>query len=70
MQVRWSYEGLSYRHTTAETPDPECHNWQPPMDAAEFIYHAANLHLYRTDADAPLWSLTSKVAREDKVRAA
>lgn len=67
MQVRWSYEGLSYRHTEQETPDPECHTWQPPIDGAEFIYHAANLHLFRTGGpDVQLWSLERTAPREDQ----
>ncbi len=67
MQVKWSYEGLSYRHTVDEIDDPECHTWQPPMDADELIIHAANLHLYRTGGAAPsganLWSLTRKAGQ-------
>lgn len=71
MQVQWSYEGLSFRHTTDEVDDPECHSWQPPVDAAELIVHAANLHLFRTAAARPLWSLArSKPFPEDRKVAA
>lgn len=72
MQVHWSYEGLSYRHTADEIDDPDCHAWQGPMGADELIIHAANLHLYRSGeprtaadgSDLPsLWSLAGKSQR-------
>lgn len=70
MQVKWSYEGLSFRHTTDEVDDPECHTWQGPMDAAELIVHAANLHLFRTVAEQPLWSSAHATAYEEPKRVA
>jgi hypothetical protein len=73
MDVRWSYEGISFRHTEAETPDPECHTWQGPVEADELIIHAANLYLFRTAApgELTLWSLRRKAGQplpEDRVR--
>lgn len=74
MNVQWSYEGLSYQHTPAEIEDPECHEWQGPMDADELIVHAANLHLMRSNGTTTmgtgLWSLNRKGApRSEPVRA-
>lgn len=63
MQVQWTYEGIRFRHTTDEVDDPECHTWQGPVDGAELIVHAANLHLYRSGAERPLWSLRRKAGR-------
>jgi hypothetical protein len=71
MQVQWSYEGLSFRHTTDEVDDVECHAWQAGVPADELIVHAANLHLYRVGADRPLWSLARNgVANEEPKRVA
>lgn len=70
MQVRWSYTGLSFRHTEAESPDTEDHEWQGPVDAVEFIMHAANLHLFRTGSDQPLWSSTHSAPHEEPKRVA
>lgn len=70
VKVHWSYEGLSYRHTETESPDPADHRWQGPMGADELIVHAANLHLFRTDTDTRnprvLWSLRNGVPPEDR----
>lgn len=68
MQVRWSYEGLYFSHTEAESPDPADHTEQGPMDADELIIHAANLYLFRSHpADGRelpvLWSLANKSQR-------
>lgn len=60
MDVRWSYEGLHFSHTAAESPDPDDHLEQP-ITPDELIFHAANLHLFRTERNAQnprvLWSL-------------
>lgn len=69
MEVRWSYEGVSYRHTADEVDDPEFHSWQEPMATDELIVHAANLHLFRTGQRADrLWSLRGHVAAEEPRR--
>ena len=71
MQVKWSYEGLSFRHTTDEVDDPDCHGWQGPVDAAELIVHAANLHLFRFEGTAlPLWSPAHATSYEEPKRVA
>lgn len=68
MEARWGYEGVKFRHTEAEIDDPDCHLWQGPVAADEFIIHAANLHMYRTGAKRvgpdgeplpSLWSVSS-----------
>ena len=71
MDVRWAYDGLSFRHTKDETEDTDCHIWQKVSDS-ELIIHAANLHLFRTmevtPAGVPLWSLRNVPVGVDKVR--
>lgn len=65
MNVQWSYTGLEFQHTPAEVDDETAWGWQPVSDT-EFIIHAANLHLYRTQGETPsgqpLWLCTPSSA--------
>lgn len=70
MQVQWSYEGVSFRHTAEEVDDPECHTWQGPVAMDELIVHAANLHLFKSAAARPLWSVRGGVPFEEPKRVA
>jgi hypothetical protein len=49
MQVKWSYEGLTFAHTKDETDDLTAHSWTG-ISPTDLIYHAANLHLFRVSS--------------------
>jgi hypothetical protein len=61
MNVRGGYEGLEFTHTPADIDDPTAYEWQD-IAPADFIVHAANMHLYRINSGQRLWSSTLSLA--------
>lgn len=65
MNVRGGYEGLEFTHTPADVDDPTAYGWQD-INPADFIVHAANMHLYKSNSGQRLWSSTLAVSPSPK----